>query len=137
MLPLLSRYSTRGARAYLGLRILECAAIVSLGVYTVATARELADYELVIYSLAGLGGILVPALHLRSDPACAVTARRVRLRDAARGRGGLFELILPLLLFVKGFSAPASASSPSTFEIVPVTSSAEAAARTAGCCSFR
>lgn len=133
MLPLLSRYSARGASAYLGFRILECAAIVSLGAYMVATARELADYELVIYSLAGLGGIvfsyllsiseLIPrALSLLGMFGYAVLLAGVASAlaglaslDSGWGTaffvpGGLFELILPLLLFVKGFSAGAAPS---------------------------
>jgi hypothetical protein len=135
MLPLLRRHDVRLARAYLGLRVLECLAIVAVGASLLATGRALHHDHLVIYSFTAVGGIvlsylllvsgLVPrglsmlgligyAVLLAGVPAALAGIAEL---DAGWGvlflvPGGLFELALPLLLLVKGFSVDPAAGPP-------------------------
>jgi Domain of unknown function (DUF4386) len=127
MLPLLRPYHVRLARAYLGLRILECSAIIIVGVYMLATSRELRDDDLLIYSFTAVGGIIFSYLLYVSELVprllsglgllgyvvllAGMPTALVGLADLDTGwglmflvPGGLFELILPLLLLAKGFS---------------------------------
>jgi hypothetical protein len=127
MLPLLRPANVRLARAYLGLRVLECLAIVTAGVYMLATNREPQHDDLLIYSFTAVGGIifsyllsasgLVPRL-LSVLGMVGYVVLLVGIPTALAGfadlgtgwgviflvPGGLFELILPMLLLVKGFS---------------------------------
>ncbi|HEX2373951.1 MAG TPA: DUF4386 family protein [Actinomycetota bacterium] len=134
MLPLLARHSLGLARAYLALRVLECLAIVAAGAYMLATRRALDHYDLVIYSFTAVGGIvfsyllymtgLVPRLLSMLGLVgyvallLGIPAALVGLVDLDTGwgmiflaPGGLFELILPLLLLVRGFSAGGATTS--------------------------
>jgi Domain of unknown function (DUF4386) len=127
MLPLLARHHARPARAYLGLRVLECSAIVVAGASMLATGRELQHDELLIYSFTAVGGIILSYLLYVSGLVprglsllgilgyvvlgVGIPAALVGLADLDSGwgtlfflPGGLFELVLPLLLLVKGFS---------------------------------
>jgi hypothetical protein len=127
MLPLLARHHARLARAYLGLRVLECSAIVVVGASMLATGRELQHDELLIYSFTAVGGIVFSYLLYVSGLvprglsllgilgyvvlAVGIPIALVGLADLDSGwgtlfflPGGLFELVLPLLLLVKGFS---------------------------------
>jgi hypothetical protein len=127
MLPLLRRHNVRLARAYLALRVLECLAIVSVGAYMLAANRELQNYDLLIYPFTASAGIifsyllyisrLVPRL-LSKLGMLGYVVLLVGIPTALMGfadintgwgisflvPGGLFELILPLLLLAKGFS---------------------------------
>jgi hypothetical protein len=143
MLPLLARHSLGLARAYLALRVLECLAIVAAGAFMLATRRELDHYDLVIYSFTAVGGIvfsyllymtgLVPRplsrLGLVGYVALlpGIPAALVGLVDLDTGwgmiflaPGGLFELILPLLLLVRGFSAGRRPGQPDDNELIQV-----------------
>jgi hypothetical protein len=127
MLPLLGRHHARLARAYLGLRVLECSAIVVAGASMLATGRELQHDELLIYSFTAVGGIIFSYLLYVSELVprglsllgivgyvvlgVGIPIALVGLADLDSGwgtlfflPGGLFELVLPLLLLVKGFS---------------------------------
>jgi hypothetical protein len=127
ILPLLRPYHVRLARAYLGLRILECSAIIIVGAYMLATSRELQDDDLLIYSFTAVGGIIFSYLLYVSELVprllsglgllgyavllAGIPTALVGLADLDTGwgliflvPGGLFELILPLLLLAKGFS---------------------------------
>src|SRR5688572_10110140 len=127
MLPILSRYNARLARAYLALRVLECLAIVTVGIVMVVTKREVPDYDALIYSFTAVGGIIFAYLLyttvLVPRPLSGlgvigyvvllmgVPAALTGLVDLNEGwgtlffvPGGLFELVLPFVLFVKGFS---------------------------------
>jgi hypothetical protein len=127
MLPLLRRHDARLARAYLALRVLECSAIVLAGASMLATGRELQHYELLIYSFTAVGGIIFSYLLYVSELVprglsllgilgyvvlgVGIPAALVGLADLDSGwgtlffvPGALFELALPLLLLVKGFS---------------------------------
>jgi hypothetical protein len=127
MLPLLRRHHARLALAYLALRVLECSAIVLAGASMLATGRELQHDELLIYSFTAVGGIIFSYLLSVSELVprglsllgilgyvvlgVGIPAALVGLADLDSGGGtlffvpgGLFELALPLLLLVKGFS---------------------------------
>jgi Domain of unknown function (DUF4386) len=127
MLGILSSQSVRLARAYLALRVLECLAIATVGIAMVVTAREVPNYEALIYSFTAVGGIVFAYLlytgRLVPRPLSGlgvigyvvlligVLAALTDLTDLSDGwgtiffvPGGLFELILPFVLFVKGFS---------------------------------
>jgi hypothetical protein len=127
MLRILSIHNGRLARAYLILRVLECLAIVAVGVAMVATKREVPNYDALIYSFTAVGGItfayLLYTAALVPRPLSGlgvvgyivlligVLVALADLADLSEGwgtiffvPGGLFELILPFVLFVKGFS---------------------------------
>lgn len=127
MLPLLRRHNVRLARGYLTLRLLECLAIVSVGASMLATNRQLHDYDLLIYPFTACAGLILSYLLYTSRlvPRALSTlgilgyvVLLVGLPIALMGfadlnsgwgigflvPGGLFELILPLLLLAKGFS---------------------------------
>ncbi len=127
MLPLLRRCNVRLAVGYLVLRLLECVAIVSVGAYMLATNRELHNYDLLIYPFTTCAGLILSFLlyTTRLVPRALSTlgivgyvVLLVGLPIALLGfadlnagwgmsflvPGGLFELMLPLLLLAKGFS---------------------------------
>jgi Domain of unknown function (DUF4386) len=126
MLPLLKQHHLQLARAYLLLRVLECCAIVVVGAYMLASQRELQDYDLIIYAFTATGGIIFSYLLYRSRLIprtlaglgivgyvmllLGIPTALLGLADLNSGwgmiffvLGGLFELILPLLLFIRGF----------------------------------
>jgi Domain of unknown function (DUF4386) len=127
MLPLLRRHNVRLARGYFALRLLECLAIISVGAYMLAANRELHSYDLLIYPFTASAGLilsyllyisrLVPRL-LSQLGMLGYLVLLVGLPTALIGftdlnagwgmsflvPGGLFELILPLLLLARGFS---------------------------------
>jgi Domain of unknown function (DUF4386) len=128
LLPVLRPYNLRLARAYLALRVLEGSAIVLLGAFMLTTGRALEHDGLLIYSLTAVGGIILShLLHVsRLVPRqlamlgmlgyvallVGVPTALFGLTDLDAGwgmlflaPGGLFELIFPLLLIVRGFSA--------------------------------
>jgi hypothetical protein len=132
MLPLLRPSNVRLARAYLGLRVLECLAIVTVGVYMLATNREPQHDDLLIYSFTAVGGIIFSCLIYASGLVprllsmlgmlgyvvllVGIPTALVGFADLDTGwgviflvSGGLFELILPVLLLVKGFSVATAA----------------------------
>ena len=136
MLPLLRRHDVRLARAYLVLRVLECLAIATVGASMLATRRQLQHGDLLIYSFTAVGGIIFSYLLFvsRLIPRLlsmlgmlgylvlllGIPAALVGFADLDTGwgtgflvPGGLFELLLPLLLLVKGFSV-GTAVSPAT-----------------------
>ena len=127
MLPLLRRYKARLGRAYLTLRLLECLAIVSVGAYMLAGNRALPNYDLLIYPFTAAAGLILSYVLYRSRLVPRQLSKLgivgyvvllVGIPTALMGLaninggwgisflvpGGLFELILPLLLIAKGFS---------------------------------
>jgi hypothetical protein len=126
MLPLLMPYHLHLARAYFVLRVLECVAIIGVGAYMLLTQRQVQHYDLLIYAFTSSGGIVFSYLLYTSSliprPLAGlgmigyvllllgIPCALLGLADlnASWGMvffapGGLFELILPVLLFVKGF----------------------------------
>jgi Domain of unknown function (DUF4386) len=127
MLPLLNPYDVRLGRAYAGLRIAELLAIGFVGGYMMARKRQFPNYDAFIYVFTATGGIILSYLLYVSGliprplaqlgvvgysllalgiPITLISPLQL---DAGWGMvfivpGGLFELMLPLLLIVKGFS---------------------------------
>jgi hypothetical protein len=127
MLPVLSHYNVGLARGYAALRILEGLMMISAGVYMVAMKKEFAHYDAFICLFTTSAGLifsyllyvsgLIPRflaqLGLVGYTVLAigipVTLMGAAQLDVGWGLifvvpGGLFELIVPLLLVVKGFS---------------------------------
>lgn len=126
MLPLLRPYHSGFAWAYLALRVLECLAIMGVGAFMLTTRQQLPHYDLFIYFFTGIGGVIFSYLLYRSKliprPLAglglvgyvvlllAIPTALLGLVNVNAGLGmlffapgGLFELILPLLLLVRGF----------------------------------
>lgn len=131
MLPLLGRHDVRLARAYAGLRITEGVTIVLVGAYMLSTKRELAHYDAFIYVFTTTAGLilsyllyvsgLVPRLlsklgllgYVVLAIGIPITLMGFAELDAGWGLifvapGGLFELLLPVLLIIRGFSVDRS-----------------------------
>ena len=129
MLPLLKPHNAPLAHAYLGLRLLECLAIIAIGATILTTLQPFQHHHLIIYLFNAVGGIifsyllytsrLIPQpLALLGIVGYAVLLLGIPIAffglvslDAGLGLGflvpgGLFELILPLWLFVRGFQVP-------------------------------
>lgn len=114
------------AAGYLGARVLECAVIVACSLWLVVTGTQVPEYDLLIYGFTGLGGLILSSalLTTRLVPrwlavlgllgyAVLLAALPVDLLglgelDAMLGAalvpGGLFEIALPLLLILRGFT---------------------------------
>lgn len=125
LLNLLGRFHKSLAYGYLAFRSLECVAIFAFGAYMLST-KDLVNYELTIYIFTSIGGLmlsyllhmskLVPpslarlgmigyAVLLLAIPSSLVN---VTTLDSDLGMlfyvpGGIFELILPILLIARGF----------------------------------
>jgi hypothetical protein len=133
MLPVFERFDRRLGRTYLVLRVLECLAIVSVGVWMITTHDEFPKYSLLIYSFTATGG-LVFAYLLDAYSLVARGLARLGLigyasllvgvvlslfgvADLDEGwgtilfvPGAIFEFVLPIVLFVKGFSLEETAN---------------------------
>ncbi|MCZ2857473.1 DUF4386 domain-containing protein [Blastococcus sp. VKM Ac-2987] len=136
LLGVLSRHSKALARGYLAFRSLEGVAILAIGVYILATTSLVAHYEILIYGFTGTAGLMLSyILHrARLVPrwlswlgivgyvaillAIPGTLLDVATLDSGPGMllyvpGGLFELILPVLLIARGFRRiPTQESTP-------------------------
>jgi Domain of unknown function (DUF4386) len=127
MLPILDPYDVRLARAYAGLRIAELLAIGYVAAYMMARKRQFPHYDAVIYVFTASGGIILSYLlymsRLVPRPLASlglvgycllaagipVTLLGSAQFDAGPGMlfvvpGGLFELLLPVLLIARGFA---------------------------------
>ncbi|GLY13602.1 DUF4386 domain-containing protein [Kineosporia rhizophila] len=122
---LLGPAAPRQAAAYLGLRLLECATIVGLGIYFLTTVDALSSYDATIYAFTGVGGLILCGL-LRTSGAAptwlttlgligyaallagVVTefAGGVELESTAGflflAPGSVFEIAFPVLLIARG-----------------------------------
>lgn len=126
LLKLLGRYSTRLANGYLAFRCLECAVIIAFGAYMFGTRNFVQNYELLIYTFTGLGGLMLAYLLYKSELvpewlawlgmvgyvvillAIPSDLLNVATLDSGLGMlfyvpGGMFELLLPILLIARGF----------------------------------
>jgi hypothetical protein len=120
------------ALGYVVFRIIECAIIVVGGIYMVSSLSPIWKYEMVLFLFTGLGGlifsyllyqsILIPRLlSVLGLIGYALLSIGVLLdllgyfsMSTKAGMlvylpGGLFELFLPVWLFIKGFNVPKSA----------------------------
>ena len=116
------------SRAYLVLRAAECLTVVAIGVYFLTSQTRWDAYVLPIYALSGAAGLVLSSALLTSR----IVPRNLSMLgvigypvflvgtilamfsviDVTHGAGtvalvpgGLFELILPIWLFAKGFAS--------------------------------
>ena len=143
MFPILKMFNKGLALGYVVFRIIECGIIVAGGIYMVSLLSPIWKYEMILFLFTGLGGlifsyllyqsILIPRLlSVLGLIGYALLSIGVLLdmlgyfsMSTSAGMlvylpGGLFELFLPIWLFIKGFSsstiaaASAQAGGPSS-----------------------
>ncbi len=126
LLKVLSRYSRGLAKGYLAFRFLEAAAIIAIGAYVLATQSRVPNYEILIYGFTGTAGLMLSYLLYRAElvptwlswlgivgyvaivAAIPLTLMNIATLDSGAGAllyvpGGLFEVLLPILLIARGF----------------------------------
>ncbi len=135
MFPILKMFNKRLALGYVIFRIIECAIIIGAGIYMLSLLKLMWKYEMIIFLFTGLGGLIFSYLLYQSKLiprllsalgviGYALLSVGVLLdllgyfymnTDAGMLLyipGGLFELFLPVWLFIKGFNSSAIASEP-------------------------
>ena len=127
MRPILAPHAPIRSRAYLVLRVTECLTLVAVGVYFLTSQAQWKTYVLAVYAVSGAAGLVLSSalrtsrivprnlsmLGLFGYPVFLVGSMLAmfNLIDVTHGAGmlalvpgGLFELILPIWLFTKGFT---------------------------------
>jgi len=127
MRRVLTPYAPIRSRAYLVLRVTECLTLVAVGVYFLTSHAQWNAYVLAVYAVSGVAGLVLSSALLTSRivpknlsmlgvigyPVFLVGSILAifNLIDVTYGAGmlalvfgGLFELILPIWLFTKGFT---------------------------------
>ena len=133
MFPILRMYNKNLALGYAIFRIIECAIIIIGGTYLLSLLKLMWNYEMIIFIFTGLGGLIFSYVLYQSKLIprylsvlgfigytmllLGVSLNMLGYVDLNAGAGmllylpgGLFELFLPLWLFVKGFNPSAIAS---------------------------
>jgi hypothetical protein len=133
MFPLLRKSNRRLALAYVIFRIMECIIIIAGGIYMSSLSRPLWKYEMILFLFTGLGGGIFSYLLYQASliPRVLPVFGLIGYAMLSMGvllditgyldmntnvgmlvylPGGLFELFLPIWLFVKGFNSSATAS---------------------------
>jgi hypothetical protein len=127
MRPILAPHAPIHSRAYLVLRVTECLTLVAVGMYFLTSHAQWDAYVLAVYAVSGAAGLVLSSALLTSRivprnlsvlgligyPVFLVGSilAMFNLIDVTHGAGmlalvpgGLFELILPIWLFTKGFT---------------------------------
>lgn len=138
MRPILTPNAPGRARAYLLLRVVECLTVAAIGAYFLASHARWDGYVLPVYAVSGAAGLILSSALLttkivpKSLSVLGVIGYPILLIgsilamfnqfDVTHGPGmlslvpgGLFELILPIWLFAKGFT-PHRIAEPGTFD---------------------
>ena len=133
MFPILRKFNKNLALGYAIFRIIECTTIIIGGIYLLSLLKLMWNYELIIFTFTGLGGLIFSYLLYQSKLiprylsvlgiiGYAMLLLGVLLNmwgyvdlNTSTGMflylpGGLFELLLPLWFFVKGFNPTTVAS---------------------------
>jgi hypothetical protein len=133
LFPLLKVFNNTLALGYIVLRIVECVMIIVSGMYLLILLKPMWKHEMIIFLFTGLGGLLFTYLLYQSQLVprllsvigiigYAVLSIGVLLdlfgafsMNSNSGMlfyipGGLFELFLPVWLFIKGFNKSVIAS---------------------------
>jgi hypothetical protein len=128
MRRILSPLTPIRSRAYFALRVTECLTLVAVGVYFLTGHAQWNAYGLAVYAVSGAAGLVLSSALLTSSivprnlsmlgvigyPVFLVgsVSAMFNLIDITHGAGmlalvpgGLFELILPIWLFTKGFTS--------------------------------
>ena len=139
MFPILKKFNERLALGYVIFRIIECAIIIVSGIYLISLLKLIQDYDLMIYLFTGIGGLIFSYLLYRSKlvPRLISILGLIGYALLFTGTlldmlghvdldgagmivllpGGLFEIILPIWLIVKGFNPSAIASGSTKTDI--------------------
>jgi hypothetical protein len=128
MFPILKMFNKGLALGYVVFRIIECTIIVAGGIYMVSLLSPIWKYEMILFLFTGIGGLIFTCLLYQSNLiprslsvlgqlGYAILSIGVLLdlfgcfnmnTDAGMflyAPGGLFELFLPIWLFIKGFNS--------------------------------
>jgi hypothetical protein len=128
MRRILSPLTPIRSQAYFALRVTECLTLVAVGVYFLTGHARWNAYVLAVYAVSGLAGLVLSSALLTSRivprklsmlgligyPVFLVGSilAMFKLIDVTHGTGmlalvlgGLFELLLPIWLFTKGFTS--------------------------------
>ena len=128
MRRILSPLTPIRSRAYFALRVTECLTLVAVGVYFLTGHAQWNAYVLAVYAVSGAAGLVLSSALLTSRivprnlsmlgvigyPVFLVGSilAMFNVMDITHGAGmlalvpgGLFELILPIWLFTKGFTS--------------------------------
>jgi hypothetical protein len=139
MFPILKKFNERLALGYVIFRIIECAIIIVSGIYLISLLKLIQDYDLMIYLFTGIGGLIFSYLLYQSKlvPRLISVLGLIGYALLFTGTlldmlghvdldgagmivllpGGLFEIILPIWLIVKGFNSSAIASGSTKTDI--------------------
>jgi hypothetical protein len=141
MFPILRKFNKVLALGYTVFRIIECVTIIIGGIYLLSLLKLMWNYESIIFTFTGLGGLIFSYLLYQSKLiprylsvlgiiGYAILLPGVLLNmwgyvdlNTSTGMflylpGGLFEIFLPLWFFVKGFNPSAIASKSEKLLIV-------------------
>ena len=133
MFPILKLFNKRLALGYVIFRIIECTIIIVGGIYLLSLLEFMWKYEMIIFVFTALGGLIFSYLLYLSKliprylSGLGILGYAILFLGAALNMfgllnikdgagmliylpGGLFELFLPIWLFVKGFNSSAIAS---------------------------
>ena len=133
MFPILKLFNKRLALGYIMFRVIECAIIIIGGIYLLSLLKLMWKYEMIIFVFTALGGLIFSYLLYLSKliprylSGLGILGYVVlflgvvmdmfsifHINDGAGMLiylpGGLFELFLPIWLFIKGFNSSAIAS---------------------------
>jgi hypothetical protein len=133
MFPILKIFNKRLALGYIIFRVLECTIIIVGGIYLISLLKLMWKYEMIIFVFTALGGLMFSCLLYQSKLIprylsglgilgyvilfLGVVLDMFSIFNINGGAGmliylpgGLFELFLPIWLFIKGFNSSANAS---------------------------
>ena len=133
MFPILRKFNKNLALGYAIFRIIECTTIIIGGIYLLSLLKLMWNYELIIFTFTGLGGLIFSYLLYQSKliprylSVLGIIGYTMLLLGVLLNMwgyvdlntsigmllylpGGLFELLLPLWFFVKGFNSTTVAS---------------------------
>jgi hypothetical protein len=133
MFPILKMYNKSLALGYVVFRMIECAIIIGGGMYMLFLLKQIWKYEMILFLFTGLGGLIFSYLLYQSQlvPRLLSVLGIIGYAMLSVGvlldmvgyfsmssnagmllyiPGGLFELLLPIWLFIKGFNSSIIAS---------------------------
>ena len=128
LVPVLRPHGAGLATGYLVLRAAEGLVLLGIAVYVATTGHRVEGFEPFVYAFTGAGGLVLSVLLLRSGlvprwlAVLGTVGYAALLAGVALGLsgtdagivflapGGLFELVLPILLLVKGFTPVAGSA---------------------------
>jgi len=130
MLPILKMFNKGLALGYVIFRVIECVVIIIGGIYLLSVLKLMWKYEMIVFVFTALGGLLFSYLLYQSKiiprylSALGIVGYSMLLLGVVVSLlsvfnindglgmliylpGGLFELFLPIWLFIKGFKSSA------------------------------